>query len=53
VSGQLAQQLAAAYEKATGKQWTHPLGFAHAPFEIAVDTLNRTKDIDSASVGRW
>jgi len=47
LTGQSAQQLAAAYETATGKQWTQPLGFAHALFEIAVDTLKRTKDIDS------
>lgn len=47
VTGQSAQQLAAAYEQATGKQWTQPLGFAHALFEIAVDTLKRTRDIDS------
>jgi branched-chain amino acid transport system substrate-binding protein len=47
LTGQSAQQLAAAYETATGKQWTQPLGFAHALFEIAVDTLKRTRDIDS------
>jgi branched-chain amino acid transport system substrate-binding protein len=33
------------FEKSTGKQWTQPLGFAHALFEIAVDTLKRTKDV--------
>lgn len=47
VTGQSAQQLAAGYEQATGKQWTQPIGFAHALFEIAVDTLKRTKDVDS------
>ncbi|WP_230626001.1 hypothetical protein [Cupriavidus necator] len=47
VTGQSAQQLAADYEKASGRQWTQPLGFAHALFEIAVDTFRRTKDIDS------
>lgn len=48
LTGQSAQQLAADYEKATGRQWTQPLGFAHALFEVAVDTLKRTKDIDSS-----
>ena len=32
---------------ATSKQWTQPIGFAHALFEIAVDAFKRTKDIDS------
>ncbi|HUJ87528.1 MAG TPA: ABC transporter substrate-binding protein [Burkholderiales bacterium] len=39
-----AAQFAAAYEKTTGKQWTQPIGFAHALFEVAVDSLKRTKD---------
>ena len=47
VTGQSARQLADAYEKATSKQWTQPIGFAHALFEIAVDTLKRSKDVES------
>jgi branched-chain amino acid transport system substrate-binding protein len=47
VTGQSARQLADAYEKTTSKQWTQPIGFAHALFEIAVDALKRAKDIDS------
>ncbi len=47
VTGQTAQQLAADYEKGTGKQWTQPLGFAHALFEIAIDTFKRARDVDS------
>jgi branched-chain amino acid transport system substrate-binding protein len=47
LTGQSARQLADAYEKAMSKQWTQPVGFAHALFEIAADTLKRTKDIDS------
>ena len=42
-----AQQFADAYEASTGKQWTQPLGYAHALFEVAIDVLKRTKDIDS------
>ncbi len=34
-------------EDDTSKQWTQPIGFAHALFEIAVDALKRAKDIDS------
>jgi branched-chain amino acid transport system substrate-binding protein len=31
-----AQDLADAYEEETGRQWTQPLGFSHALFEVAV-----------------
>ncbi|WP_179400934.1 ABC transporter substrate-binding protein [Burkholderia guangdongensis] len=47
LTGQNARQLADAYELATGKQWTQPIGFAHALFEIAIDALKRAKDLDS------
>ena len=47
LTGQSARQLADAYEARTSKQWTQPIGFAHALFEIAVDALKRAKDIDS------
>jgi branched-chain amino acid transport system substrate-binding protein len=42
---QSAGDLAGAYEQATGKQWTQPLGFAHALFEVAADVLRRTQDL--------
>ena len=45
--GAVGRQLADAYEKAASKQWTQPIGFAHALFEIAVDALKRSKDVDS------
>jgi len=45
LTGATTAAYAANYEKAAGKQWTQPLGFAHALFEIAVDTLKRTKDL--------
>jgi branched-chain amino acid transport system substrate-binding protein len=43
---QSAAQLCAAYESGAHKQWTQPLGFAHALFEIAADVLGRTPDIE-------
>jgi branched-chain amino acid transport system substrate-binding protein len=49
LTGQGAKQLAEAYEAGTRKQWTQPLGFAHALFEVAVDVLKRSKDVDSAA----
>jgi branched-chain amino acid transport system substrate-binding protein len=42
LNGQTAKQLAAAYESATKKQWTQPIGFIHSLFEVAVDALKRT-----------
>lgn len=52
LTGQSARQLGDAYEAATKKQWTQPLGFAHALFEIAADVLKRTKDLDSPAAIR-
>jgi branched-chain amino acid transport system substrate-binding protein len=46
---QSSGELAADFEKTTGKQWTQPIGFAHALFEIAVDTLLRTQDLGDPS----
>lgn len=52
LTGQSTRQLADAYEAATRKQWTQPLGFAHALFEVAVDVLRRSKDLNSAAAIR-
>ena len=41
ISGQGARDYARAYSETTGKQWTQPVGFAHALFEVAVDVLKR------------
>ncbi|MBO6754970.1 MAG: ABC transporter substrate-binding protein [Roseibium sp.] len=35
LTGQSASDLAADYESSTGRQWTQPIGFAHALFEVA------------------
>jgi branched-chain amino acid transport system substrate-binding protein len=39
LTGQTAAELAAAFEEETGKQWTQPIGFVHALFEVAVAAL--------------
>jgi branched-chain amino acid transport system substrate-binding protein len=46
LTGQTARALATQYEKATKKQWSQPVGFAHSLFEVAANVLTRTKDID-------
>ncbi len=47
---QSAKDLAAAYEAGTKRQWTQPIGFAHALFEVAADTLKRAKSLKAADV---
>ena len=44
LNGASAQKFAADYEAATKKQWTQPIGFVHALFEVAVDALKRSGD---------
>lgn len=39
VTGQSAAEVAGAYVEASGKQWTQPLGYEHALFEIGIAAL--------------
>jgi branched-chain amino acid transport system substrate-binding protein len=50
LSGMSAKDLAGAYESTTRKQWTQPIGFVHALFEVAVDVLKRAPDRDPKAV---
>ena len=45
LTGEHAADLAGAYTTATGRQWTQPIGFAHALFEVAVHVLQRAGDV--------
>ena len=47
---QSAKALAEAYEAGTGKQWTQPIGFAHALFEVAANALQRAKSLKASDV---
>jgi len=44
LTGKSAKEIADAYTQATKKQWTQPIGFVHALFEVAVDVLKRSGD---------
>jgi len=44
LTGQTAGELAASYTEATGRQWTQPIGFVHALFELAADVMARVED---------
>ncbi|MES2113729.1 MAG: ABC transporter substrate-binding protein [Pseudomonadota bacterium] len=46
LTGARAAELCDAYEAQTGKQWTQPLGFSHALFEVALDALRRAHSTD-------
>jgi branched-chain amino acid transport system substrate-binding protein len=47
---QSARALAEAYEAGTKKQWTQPIGFAHALFEVAADALGRAKSLSASDI---
>ncbi|MEM4576088.1 MAG: ABC transporter substrate-binding protein [Candidatus Nezhaarchaeales archaeon] len=50
LTGQTPRDLAEAYEKASGKQWSTPLIFSHAAFELVVDVLKRAGSLDKEKV---
>lgn len=50
LTGQSSKGLADAYEASTKKQWTQPLAFAHALFEVASDALKRSKSLKAADM---
>lgn len=45
LTGQTCPQLADAYTQATKKQWTQPIGFAHALFEVAAKAFSSVATI--------
>lgn len=47
---QSAKALAESYEAGTKKQWTQPIGFAHALFEVAANALTRSKSLKASDV---
>ena len=48
LTGASAKDLASAYEAASKKQWSQPIGFIHSLFEVAVDVLKRTPQVGDA-----
>jgi len=44
LTGQSCQQLTDAYTKRSNRQWTQPIGFQHALFQVAIDVLKRAKN---------
>jgi branched-chain amino acid transport system substrate-binding protein len=50
LTGQTAKELADSYEQSTGRQWTQPIGFVHAMFEVAVAALKSAGSTDGEAV---
>lgn len=48
LTGASSAELCDAYESTAGKQWTQPLGFVHALFEIVTDVIKRVDSINDA-----
>jgi branched-chain amino acid transport system substrate-binding protein len=44
LTGQTSSEIAEVWESETGKQWTQPLGYSHALWEVILDTLKRSAD---------
>jgi branched-chain amino acid transport system substrate-binding protein len=44
LTGEGSRDLADAWEKETNKQWTQPLGYSHALWEVVLDSLKRSAD---------
>jgi len=52
LTGESAKDVCDAWTKETGKQWTQPIGFKYAGFEIASDVLRRTLTLDKKRSAR-
>ncbi len=52
LTGQTSQELADAYESGTGKQWTQPLGFAEALFEVAAAAVQKAGSTEPAALNQ-
>ncbi|GAA4703635.1 ABC transporter substrate-binding protein [Nocardioides conyzicola] len=50
LTGDSSQQLADAYEKSTDRQWTQPLGFSHALFEVAAAAVEKAGSTDADDI---
>jgi branched-chain amino acid transport system substrate-binding protein len=51
LTGETSRQIADDWEATQKKQWTQPLGYSHALWEVTLDTLKRAKNpLDRASI---
>jgi branched-chain amino acid transport system substrate-binding protein len=50
LTGNSCKDLADLWTKDTGNQWTQPLGFDYAVFEVAADVLRRAGSLDKGKI---
>ncbi|WP_370321929.1 ABC transporter substrate-binding protein [Oricola sp.] len=51
LTGQVSRDIADEWEAETNRQWTQPLGYSHAIWEVAIDALKRSGNpLDKAAV---
>jgi branched-chain amino acid transport system substrate-binding protein len=50
LTGETAKDLCDAYTSETGKQWSQPIGFKHAAYEILADALTRAASLDKEDI---
>ena len=50
LSGQSSKELGDGFTQATGLQWTQPIGFVEALFEVAADVLQRAASLDPKAI---
>ena len=50
LTGETARQFCDAYESASGKQWTQPIGGCYAGYEILADVLKRAQTLDKETI---
>jgi branched-chain amino acid transport system substrate-binding protein len=50
LTGETARQFCDAYEEASGKQWTQPIGGCYAGYEILADVLKRAQTLDKETL---
>ena len=50
LSGESAKDLCDAWTKETSKQWTQPIGFKYAAFEILANVLKRAQTLDKEKI---
>ena len=50
LTGETGKQFSDAYEVATGKQWTQPIGGCYSGYEILADALSRAQTLDRKTI---
>ncbi|MBW2065587.1 MAG: ABC transporter substrate-binding protein [Deltaproteobacteria bacterium] len=50
LTGETAKEFCEAYEKASGKQWSQPLGGCYSGYEILADALRRAQTLEKEAI---